>query len=133
MELLSDFQTKATLDGNQILMTAAGFGFYKPVIPKVFSPLAIHAQVIKKNRQKRIAKVDQRLIIGTEPQLKKALARSPDSEKINPSFMARLNLPLRQGMSYLQRKASGYSRHSGCLAERLFLFQCFYNFVRHHQ
>jgi hypothetical protein len=30
----------------------------------VFSPLAIHAQVIKKIRKNRITKVDERLIIG---------------------------------------------------------------------
>ena len=133
MELLSDFQTRGTLDGNQILITTDGFGFYKSVIPKVFSPLAIHAQVIKKIRKNRITKVDERLIIGTEPQLKRALADSSDSEKINTSFIERLNLTLRQGVSYLQRKTSGYSRHSVCLEERIFLFQCFYNFIRPHR
>jgi hypothetical protein len=53
----------------------------------VFSPLAIHAQVIKKNRKNRIVKVDERLIIGTEPQLKRALADSSNSEKINTSLV----------------------------------------------
>ena len=117
---------------SKFLFTTDGFGFYKSVVPRVFGPLPIFSQVIKKIRKNRVVKVNEKLIMGNQRELETALAQSPDSSKINTSFIERLNLTIRQGNSYLRRRSSGYARDKNCLKEHIYLQQCYYNFIRPH-
>ena len=56
-------------------------------------------------RENRVTTVEQDLPIGSEWQLQDALERSEDSERLNTSFVERLNLTIRQGSAYLQRRS----------------------------
>ena len=53
-----------------------------------------------------------------------------DSEKLNTSFIERLNLTIRQGSAYLCRRTLCYARRTERLEAHLELLRCYYNFVR---
>ena len=77
-------------------------------------------------------KAERDLSIGSEWQLQDALERSEDSDRLNTSFVERLNLTIRQGSAYLQRRSPAHARFGQCLAGHLELLRCYYNFIRPH-
>ena len=89
--------------------------------------------MIKKWKNNRVIKVEQRLKIGTSDQLKYALFHSEDSSTLNTSFIERLNLTIRRGCAYLNRKTPGHARASEPFSKNISLFKAYYNFVRPHQ
>jgi IS1 family transposase len=86
------------------LITTDGFAFHAKVIRRVFGEACLYGQVIKTRRNDRIVKVDRRAVIGADWRLKKMLADSEDSSKLNTSFIERMNLTIRQGPAYLMRR-----------------------------
>lgn len=50
-------------------------------------------------------KVGTKLMIGAEWRLVDALEESKDSTEVNTSFIERLNLTIRQGSAYLERRS----------------------------
>ena len=77
-------------------------------------------------------KVERRLVIGSPRTLEDALDRSEDSEKLNTSYIERLNLTVRQGSAYLCRRSPCHARSNEHLQNHLELLRCHYNFVRPH-
>jgi hypothetical protein len=65
--------------------------------------------------------------------LKQALRGSEDSEKLNTSFVERLNLTIRLGSAYLGRRTICQARWKERLEDQLELLRCHYNFVRPHR
>ena len=61
-----------------------------------------------------------------------ALIESEDSNKLNTAFIERLNLTIRQGSSYLNRRSPCHARKRRSLEEHLELLRCYYNFARPH-
>ncbi len=121
------------------LITSDGFKYYPSAIRKVFGNYCVYGQVIKtprkggkKLRKKWRVKVERRLVTGSEEMLSKALDDSEDSEKINTSFIERLNLTIRGATAYLARRVLTYARLPEKLAAALELVRCHYNFVRPH-
>jgi hypothetical protein len=72
-------------------------------------------------------------VIGSKGQLEEVLFRSEDSEKLNTSFIERLNLTVRQGSAYLNRKSPCHARAGEPLSNHLELLRCYYNFIRPHR
>jgi hypothetical protein len=72
-------------------------------------------------------------VIGSNGQFEEVLFRSEDSEKLNTSFIERLNLTVRQGSAYLNRKSPGHARSGEQLSNHLELLRCYYNFIRPHR
>ena len=89
-------------------------------------------QVIKARRKNRVVSIDRKLLIGSKEQLEDALYKSEDSDTLNTSFVERHNLTIRQGSSYLHRKAASHARWPHRLKEHLELLRCHYNFIRPH-
>jgi len=114
-------------------ITTDGFEYYARVIRELLPGACIHGQVIKQWRRNRVGSISRSLIAGTPPQLDVAVSRSEDSETINTSFIERLNLTIRRGSSYLQRRTPCHSRRPEHLAAQLELLRCHYNFVRPHR
>jgi hypothetical protein len=52
-----------------------------------------------------VVKVGTKLVIGSEWRLEDALEDSEDSTKLNTAFIERLNLTIRQGSAYLNRRS----------------------------
>ena len=88
--------------------------------------------VIKTRRRNRIVSVERKQIVGTPQGLRDALERSEDSTTLNTSFIERLQLTIRQGVSALHRRTPAHARYSERLKEQVGLFHCYYNFIRRH-
>ena len=114
------------------LITTDGYRYYRIVLGRLLDRGCIHGQVVKTYRKNRVTKVERDLSIGSEWQLRDALERSEDSDRLNTSFVERLNLTIRQGSAYLQRRSPAHARLGECLAGQLELLRCYYNFVRPH-
>ena len=95
--------------------------------------VAIYGQVIKTRRNNRVIRVERAPKIGSKGQFAAALLESEDSERLNTSYVERLNLTLRQGLAYLQRRSPAHARCDRRLDEDLALVQCHYNFLRPHR
>jgi len=98
-------------------------------IPQFF----LYAQVIKKRRNNRVSQINRKVIIGSKEKIEEFLNNSEDSNTINTSFIERLNLTIRRGCSYLNRKTPGFAKNKDYLAGSLELLRCFYNFIRPHR
>ena len=129
--LVSDVAGRSQPVG-QPLITTDGFKFNAPAIQRVFGPACVLAQVIKKIRKDRVVKVGTKLVLGSEWKLEDALDRSEDSSKLNTSFIERLNLTIRQGSAYLNRRSPCHARSRARLIQHLELLRCHYNFIRPH-
>jgi len=114
------------------LISTDGFKFYASVMGRVFGPACIYGQVIKTRRNDRVVRVERKALIGAG-RLNQALQDSEDSEKLNTSFVERLNLTLRQGSAYLGCRTLGQARWKPCLDDHLEILRCHYNFVRPHR
>jgi len=117
---------------NPFIFTTDGFEPYSWAAKSLLDSICLYAQVIKKRRKNRVIKVERRLIIGTKQKMEQLLFESEDSLTINTSFIERLNLTIRQGCAYLERRTACHSRRKDLLANNLALQMCYYNFVRLH-
>jgi transposase-like protein/IS1 family transposase len=114
------------------LITSDGMKFYARSIQLTFGVACVHAQVIKKIKQNRVVKVGTKLLIGSEWRLEDAIEASEDSTKLNTAFLERLNLTIRQGSAYLNRRSPCHARKKRTLDDHLELLRCHYNFCRPH-
>ena len=114
------------------LITTDGFKFYAPASRLVFGPACVLGQVIKKLKRNRIIRVATKLVIGSQWRLEEALTDSEDSTKLNTAFIERLNLTIRQGSAYLNRRSPCHAKKKRTLEEGLELLRCHYNFCRQH-
>jgi transposase-like protein/IS1 family transposase len=114
------------------LITSDGMKFYGSAIQLTFGVGCVHAQVIKKIKQNRVVKVGTKLVVGSEWRLEDALEGSEDSTKLNTAFIERLNLTIRQGSAYLNRRSPCHARKKRTLDDHLELLRFHYNFCRPH-
>ncbi len=77
--------------------------------------------------------MQRKLVIGNEDALHQALEDSEDSEKLNTSFIERLNLTIRRTTAYLVRRTPAVARLPERLEGALELVRCHYNFSSPHQ
>ncbi len=115
------------------LITTDGFFYYGIVIGRLFKQACVYGQVIKTMRKNRVTKVERRVLIGSKYQLEEALFLSEDSTRLNTAFIERLNLTVRQGSAYLNRKSPCHARSDERLQNHLELLRCNYDFTRRHR
>jgi IS1 family transposase len=114
------------------LIVTDGYRFYERAIRKCFGK-CLYGQVIKTRRNDRVTKVDRRMIIGDKRDFDKALLNSKDSETLNTSFIERLNLTIRQSISYLARRTTCFVRYQEFLEKQMDILRCHYNFLSPHR
>ena len=114
------------------LITTDGFKFYASSIRRVFGLTCVLAQVIKKICRNRVVRVGLKQMIGSDWRLEHALGESEDSTKLNTAFIERLNLTIRRGSAYLNRRSPCHARRKRTLEDHLELLRCYYNFGRRH-
>ena len=129
--LFSDTLRRGEVVGTPLIMTD-GFEFYERVIRKLLGVACIYAQVIKTWRKDRVTRVERRTIICSTRRLEKALDESEDSAHANTAYIERLNLTIRQSVSYLRRRSPTHARCERRLHRQLELARCYYNFIRRH-
>jgi hypothetical protein len=90
-------------------------------------PELLYAQVVKRYRRRRIVEIKHRIIFGTAETIESILAKR--GWKINPSFVERLNLDLRQHVAAIERQVNTLCKHEAGLRQQLTLFHVCHNFV----
>ncbi len=130
-ELFSDVIRKS---GETVfaLVTTDGFAYYQRVIWSLFGPSILYGMVQKTRRKDRVIRVEREQRIGARWRFRDALLESEDSEKLNTSFIERLNLFIRHGSAYLSRRTLAHARTEEHLDDHLALLQWYYNFGRPH-
>lgn len=93
----------------------------------------LYAQLKKIHRQRRLVRVERRMMWGELEQLKDGLKGLGLSGKINTAFIERLNLTLRQGVSFLTRRTWGLPQYTPELEVSLDWWRGYYHFVRYHE
>ncbi len=118
---------------HRFLFTTDGFEMYEWAAKRLLRGVCIYGQVIKKRRENQVARVDRRLLLGTQSDLEEALFHSEDSSTLNTSFVERHNLTIRQGCSYLGRRKPCHTRRTEFLEGQVALLMAYYNFLRPHR
>jgi len=77
--------------------------------------------------------VERRIPIGEGVNYHKRLKAAGLSGRINTSFIERLNLTIRQGVSKLTRRTWGPAHFTPELLEHLEWWRAYYHFVRYHE
>jgi IS1 family transposase len=130
-QVLRDTFNRGLSEG-RVLITTDGYKPYAWVIKRMFGPTCLYGQIIKKWKNNRVTKVIRKIVIGEPWQIKHALECSEDSEKLNTSFIERLNLTIRRNTAYLHRQTPVHARCDEALEAQLELQRCYYNFMRPH-
>jgi hypothetical protein len=93
-------------------------------------PELLYAQVVKAYRRRRLVGVTHRVVFGTWQRGEQRL--SADGWKINPAFVERLNLAMRQRVAAVGRRVNPRCQGEASLQHQLVLFQSYHNFVLPH-
>jgi len=130
---MGDLRDRLSQGGGRRLMTTDAFKYYGQIVPDVFGPALVYAQVEKSFRDNRVVKKRENYVVGSAADFEQALVESEDSRKLNTSFVERLHLTIRRSLAALQRKTTAYARSPLCLAHVLVLLRATYNFIRPHR
>ena len=93
-------------------------------------PGLLYAQVVKRYRRRRIVGVTHRVLFGAYETIHQLLAKR--GWKINTSFVARLNLDLRQHVAAIGRRVNTLGKHEDGLRQQRTIFQASHHFVVPH-
>jgi IS1 family transposase len=93
-------------------------------------PGLLYTQVIKQYRRKRVVGVTHRVVFGTREAIEHVLAAW--GWKINPSFIERLNLDIRQRVAAVGRRVNTLCQSADGMQQQLAVFHVYYNFVLAH-
>ena len=88
-------------------------------------PQLLYAQVVKTVRRRRLVKVRHRVVFGTLDAVEHVLLAC--GRKINPAFVERLNLTIRQHVPAVGRRVNTLCQAQDGLRQQLALFQTYYN------
>lgn len=116
----------------------AHFGFWhQPETAKkpiwMVWPSLLYGQVIKHHQRRKLVKVEQRVLCGEKADFVSRLKALGLTGVINTSFVERLNLTIREGVSKLARRTWGLAQYTPELVEHLFWWLAVYHFVRYHE
>jgi hypothetical protein len=96
-------------------------------------PDFFYAQVIKQRKRFRLVDVVYRHVWGLPTEYRSRLKAEGLSGNINTSFVERINLTLRQGVSKLTRRTWGTAQFSSELTEHIYWWLAYYHFSRFHE
>lgn len=129
-----------TTDGLKVYFYALTAHFGQWVTPEGASkPLwqvsadLLYAQVKKILRRRRLVKVEHRMLGGELANLKARLQAIGFSGQINTAFVERLNLTIRQSISFLVRRTWGTAQFSPELEVHLHWWRGYYHYSRYHE
>lgn len=91
------------------------------------------AQVKKIHRRRKLVKVERNMLCGELTSLRAHLQTLGLSGNINTAFIERLNLTIRQGVSFLVRRIWGTAQFTPELALHLEWWRAYYHFSRYHE
>jgi len=113
-------------DDTVIKITTDKFASYKNASDKVFNEITYYyLQIVKKRYRKKLITVKKFFVKGSSDNF--------PSKAQNTSFIERLNLTLRQNISYLRRKTLGYCKNTNNLKSTMWINLINYNYIRPHK
>jgi hypothetical protein len=92
----------------------------------------VYGRVVKYKRRRKLVKVERQVICGDKDTYRNQLKAAGLSGRINTSFMERVNLTIRQGISKLTRRTWGAAQFTVEFVEHLEWWRAYYHFVRYH-
>jgi IS1 family transposase len=93
-------------------------------------PGVLYAQVVKPYRRRRLVGRRHRVVFGTLEAVEQVLAAC--GWHINPAFIERLNLDIRQHVAAVGRRVNTVCKHQAGLHQQLALFHLYHNFCLPH-
>jgi transposase-like protein/IS1 family transposase len=93
----------------------------------------LYGQVKKIQRRRRLVRVEHNMMWGEMEKLKERLRGMGLSGRINTAFVERINLSIRQGVSFLVRRTWGTAQWTPELELHLEWWRGYYHFSRYHQ
>jgi hypothetical protein len=93
----------------------------------------LYGQVRKIQRRRRLVRVEHNMMWGEMEKLKERLRGMGLSGRINTAFVERINLSIRQGVSFLVRRTWGTAQWTPELELHLEWWRGYYHFSRYHQ
>ncbi len=93
-------------------------------------PQLLYAQVVKTVRRRRLVRVRHRVVFGTLEAVEHVLAAC--GWQINPAFIERVNLSIRQHVAAVGRRVSTLCKGEEGLRQQLALYQTYDNFCLPH-
>jgi IS1 family transposase len=93
-------------------------------------PELLDAQVVKRYRRRRVARVSHRVVFGTREAVRQALAAQ--GWQINTAFIERVHLTIRQHVAAVGRRVMTLCKGEDGLRHQLALYQLYYNFCVPH-
>jgi transposase-like protein/IS1 family transposase len=131
-----------------LLFCTDGFGAYPRAIRETFrDPLptgkpgrphlkcwkSLHiAQVVKHYVQRRVVRVERRILAGTAAQVEKLRRCSQGDGVINTAYIERLNATFRERLASLARRGRALARCSATLHSGMYVIGTVYNFCTYH-
>lgn len=136
-----------------ILFLSDNFGAYKSALIESFSlsfkkykqrdsfryfdykiPKNINYAVVEKTRnsQGKIIMTKPKYVFGTKKKITAMLQSYFKDQKVNVSFIERLNLTNRQHNAKIERKTIAYAKDINSLKDQMILSRTYYNFCREH-
>ena len=98
---------------------------------KVIDPELDYAVVHKVRKNKRVVRIERKIVYGNPQRIEERLARSP-SNKINTSYIERSNGTLRQHNGNLHRKSLFFAKENESFESRIAITIAYYNLVKPH-
>ena len=98
---------------------------------RIIDPQLDYAVVHKTREKGKVVKVERRIVYGEENRIDEKIAISPGN-KINTSYIERVNGTLRQTDSHLRRKSQTFAKEMPHLEARLSVVILMYNCIRPH-
>jgi hypothetical protein len=90
----------------------------------------LYAQVVKSYRRRRIVGVTYRMVFGTRERVQQML--SVCGRKMNPAFVERLNLDIRQRVAAVGRRVNTLCQGEDGLRQQLVVYHAYDNFCLPH-
>lgn len=113
-------------DDTVIKVTTDKLAAYKNALGKVFKEVNYYyLQIVKKRYRKKLVTVKKFFVKGSSEDF--------PAKTQNTSFIERLNLTLRQNISYLRRKTLGYCKNTNNLKSTMWINLLNYNYIRPHK
>ena len=96
-------------------------------------PMLQIAQVVKHSVQRRVVRVERRIVAGTATQVEKLRRRSQGGDGVlNTAYLERLNATFRERLAVLTRRGRALARCTATLHVGMYLIGAVYNFCTYH-
>ena len=89
-------------------------------------------RVIKRYARRKLKSITRKILLGSQQVFSAALESAGLSGLINTSYIERLNLGLRTGISVLIRRSASTVCSETALTRRIEIYRAIYHFVRPH-